>query len=53
MAAIRNPVKRRNLIDELNYWRGIRLDFPTRKTEALKRINMILDEWNERNGPDG
>jgi len=32
------------MIAELNYWRGIRLDCPERKDEALHNIDNLLEE---------
>ena len=43
MGAKRKPVTR-DMIAELNYWRGIRLDCPERKDEALHNIDNLLEE---------
>lgn len=34
----------RRLIEQLKYWRGIRLDYPWRKAEALHHIDNLLNE---------
>lgn len=55
MAAVRKRVTRERLLSELSYWRGIRLDFPGRKDEAMRRIDSILDDlldWDSANGFD-
>ena len=45
MAAVRRVTNRRlTLLAELKYWRGIMLDFPARKIEALQNIDSLLDE---------
>lgn len=43
MVALRRRVKEQR-IEQLKYWRGIRLDNPSRKTEALRHIDNLLDE---------
>lgn len=56
MAAVRSRVNARQraiIIDQLRYWRGVRLDNPSRKSEALHHIDNLLDELledKERNG---
>ena len=52
MVAYRKLSIRQTLIDQLAYWRGIRLDVPARKAEAIRNIDNLLDEWNEH-GTDG
>lgn len=52
MVAFRKPVKTESLIDQLNYWRNIRMDFPGRKAEAMANIDRILDEMEADSGTE-
>lgn len=56
MAAVRSRVNARQraiIIDQLKYWRGVRLDNPSRKTEALHHIDNLLDELLEQGETSG
>lgn len=53
MAAIRRRVNDLTLEQRLRYWRGIRLDFPQRKAEALRHIDALLDEMLAAKAADG
>lgn len=41
------------IINQLQYWRDVRLDCPARKDEALHHIDNLLDELLEQESPDG
>lgn len=45
MAAARRRVVTPTTLQQLEYWRGIRLDNPGRKDEAMRNIDNLLDEW--------
>lgn len=49
MGAFRKRLSSQRLLEQLQYWRAIRLDFPWRKTEAMRNIDNLLDEMLERN----
>lgn len=52
MAALKGPVKgkREKILEQLDYWRQIRLDVPARKAEAIRRIDELLDELGGYDG---
>lgn len=52
MVALRKRVKEQR-IEQLKYWRGIRLDNPSRKAEALRHIDNLLDELLEQGETSG
>ena len=53
MAALRRKLaSKERVIAQLNYWRDIRLDFPTRKAEAMKNIDNLLDELVKLDGAE-
>lgn len=53
MVAFRKRVTVEALMNELRYWRNIRLDNPRRKAEAMRRIDEVLDELIEREAFSG
>lgn len=56
MVALRKRMiirQRAIIINQLQYWRDVRLDCPARKDEALHHIDNLLDELLEQESPDG
>ena len=50
MGAFRKTASRRDravIVAQLNYWRQIRLDNPSRKPEAMAEIDALLDKLIE------
>ena len=43
MAALKRHIEMPTTLQRLQYWRGIRLDFPSRKAEAMRNIDVLLD----------